>query len=287
MAGKGSAALPYARLLILFVALLAGCAGQTPRGTGSAEPGYVIVQRGDTLSAIARRAGIPLLRLERFNPGVDARDLAIGQRLMLPGQNERAPGSGQYRYEVRRGDSIGRIARRFDTSTSRIMAANRGLDADRLQIGQLITVPVRDAPSPGAGTTAGPAPAASLPPDAGPWAWPVQRPEVVREFGPDERDTLQPMLVNAGGDQRARAVAPGTVRFAGTMRQLGGVIIVHHAQNLQSVYAYCDRLMVDDGRRVETGTPLCEVRRTDSGHHSLLFDVRLAGRPFNPRQIIQ
>lgn len=273
---------------MLFIVLLAGCAGQTPRGSKGAEPGYVIVQRGDTLNAIARRAGIPLLRLERFNPGIDARDLNIGQRLVLPGQNERAPGSGQYRYQIRQGDSATRIAARFDTSVSRIASANQGLDIERLQVGRLITVPVRDAPSPGTSTVpASAAPAASVPPGAGPWAWPVQRPEVVREFGPDSRDTLQPMLVNAGGDSRARAVAPGTVRFAGTMRQLGGVIIVHHADNLQSVYAYCDRLMVDDGRRVETGTPLCEVRRADSGRHSLLFDVRHAGRPFNPRQIMQ
>ncbi|WP_456267333.1 M23 family metallopeptidase [Kushneria sp. AK178] len=285
----------YHRFLTLLVLLLlAGCAGRHAGGGG--EAGYITVQRGDTMSAIARQAGIPLLRLQRFNPSVKANDMRIGQQLMLPGRNERAPGSGQYRYAVRSGDTLGRIASHFGTSSSRIAAANRGIDPDRLRIGQVLTVPVGNASSNTAtsrttgtaGASTSPAPASALPKGAGPWSWPLRGGRVQREFGKDGRDALQPMLLSAGSDHTARSVAAGTVRFAGTMRQLGGVVIVHHDQNLQSVYAQCNRLNVSNGQRIGAGTPVCEVRRdAGTGRHDLLFDTRNAGRPFNPRQILR
>ncbi|WP_438767294.1 LysM peptidoglycan-binding domain-containing protein [Kushneria sp. TE3] len=283
----------YRFLTLLVLLLLAGCAGRSTGGGG--EAGYITVQRGDTMSAIARQAGIPLLRLQRFNPGVRANDMRIGQQLMLPGRNERAPGNGQYRYAVRSGDTLGRIASHFNTSSGRISTANRSVDPNRLRIGQLLTVPVGSASASTAsratgtaGAQSSPAPASALPSGIGPWSWPLRGGQVQREFGKDSRDALQPMLLSAGGDRTARAVSSGTVRFAGTMRQLGGVVIVHHDKNLQSVYAQCDRLNVSNGQRISAGTPVCEVRRdAGTGRHDLLFDTRNAGRPFNPRQIMR
>ncbi|GHC20499.1 hypothetical protein GCM10010082_10510 [Kushneria pakistanensis] len=283
----------YRFLILLVLLLLVGCAGRSTGGGG--EAGYVTVQRGDTMSAIARKAGIPLLRLQRFNPGVRANDMRIGQQLMLPGRQERAPGDGQYRYAVRSGDTLGRIASHFATSSSRISAANRGIDPNRLRIGQMLTVPVGNASAAAASRATGtagaqstPAPASALPKGAGPWAWPLRGGQVQREFGKDGREALQPMLISAGSDHTARAVASGTVRFAGTMRQLGGVVIIHHDKNLQSVYAQCAQINVSNGQGISTGTPVCEVRRdAGTGRHDLLFDTRNAGRPFNPRQIMR
>ena len=280
----------YRFLILLVLFLLAGCAGRGMSGGG--EAGYITVQRGDTMSAIARQAGIPLLRLQRFNPGVRANDMRIGQQLMLPGRNERAPGNGQYRYSVRSGDTLNRIASHFGTSSSRISAANRGIDPNRLRIGQLLTVPIGGASSSRSTGTAGarttPAPVRALPSGVGPWSWPLRGAQVQREFGMDSRNALQPMLISAGSDHTARAAAPGTVRFAGTMRQLGGVVIVHHDKNLQSVYAQCDSVNVTNGQHVSTGTPVCDVRRdSGTGRHDLLFDTCNAGRPFNPRQIMR
>ncbi|BBI51316.1 hypothetical protein HORIV_37370 [Vreelandella olivaria] len=71
------------------------------------------VQRGDTLGKLAARANVPLERLERFNPGVNARRLEIGQRLLIPTQQERAPSGGPYRYQIRPGDTFSSIARHF------------------------------------------------------------------------------------------------------------------------------------------------------------------------------
>ncbi len=42
------------------------------------------VRRGDTLSALARQANVPLDALLAANPGVDPRNLAVGQRIVVP-----------------------------------------------------------------------------------------------------------------------------------------------------------------------------------------------------------
>lgn len=41
------------------------------------------VRRGDVLSVIAQRTGVPVARLQELNPDVDAQTLRVGQRLKL------------------------------------------------------------------------------------------------------------------------------------------------------------------------------------------------------------
>ncbi|RKR06143.1 LysM domain-containing protein [Kushneria sinocarnis] len=293
LAGKGSTVIIPRVLILLALLLLTGCAGLSGP---SDRPGWITVQRGDTLSGIARQAGIPLLRLQRFNPGTSARQLRVGQQLLLPGGDERAPGNGRYRYRIRPGDTISAIARRFNSSVADIRSANARLDDQHLAIGHMITVPVGKAASSGSSRRARPAPTRQparqstepLPSGVGNWPWPLQGGSVKRHFGPDQRGQLQPMIIAAGRDRTARAVAAGTVRFAGTMRHLGGVIIVHHEHNLQTVYAQCDQLKVQEGKRISTGTPICSVANSAStGRFDLLFDIRHAGRPVNPDRLLK
>lgn len=303
MARQGSTPRRLALLLTLLTLLLAGCAGQVSDSRRLSQApiagNWVTIQRGDTLGAIARRADIPLARLQRFNPGVDARRLAVGQRILVPTANERAPSGGPYRYQIRPGDTYSSVARHFGTTSGRIQAGNPGQRPDRLRVGQVIRVPLSGGGTPRANTTASrpavrPAtpnrPATSAPPaSARNWPWPLEEYRVIRHYGTDSRGTLQPMLLAATGNgARARAVADGEVRFAGSMRQLGQVVIVHHADNLQSVYAQCDRLEVEAGRRVSRGTPLCRVgRHGETGRYDLLFDMRQGGRPMDPRRVLR
>ena len=63
--------------------------------------GY-LVQRGDTLSDIAREHGVTLAQLLRANPQIrDSNQIAVGQQIRLP-QAEAAPGKD---YTVKAGDS--------------------------------------------------------------------------------------------------------------------------------------------------------------------------------------
>ncbi|MCE8015071.1 LysM peptidoglycan-binding domain-containing protein [Halomonas sp. MCCC 1A17488] len=297
-------------LYVLALLSLVACASPGGEVQRSSDPGiagsWVVVQRGDTLGSIAARADVPLARLQRFNPGVNANRLAVGQRLLIPTQQERAPSGGPYRYQIRPGDTFSAVARRFGTTPARIQSANPGVAPTRLRVGQLIQVPLRGStttttarsssasssrastPSrPASPPTAASAPS-SVPGSARNWPWPLEDYRVVRAYGTDSRGTLQPMLLATNRGARAKAVADGDVRFAGSMRQLGRVVIVHHADNLQSVYALCDKLLVDDGARVSRGTPLCEVGFSNATERfDLLFDIRLGGKPIDPRRVLR
>lgn len=314
VAGKGRGARLALTMTILL--LLAGCAsgGGSSDVQRSGDPGiagsWITVQRGDTLGSIAARADVPLARLQRFNPDANPNRLAVGQRLLVPTQQERAPSGGPYRYQVRPGDTYSGIARRFATTPARIQSANPGIEPTRLRVGQVIQVPLqggtaRAAPATASGSRSStgssssgssstpratpPAPDTNtLPGSARNWPWPLDDYRIVRAFGSDSRGTLQPMLLATGRGANAKAVADGDVRFAGSMRQLGRVVIVHHADNLQSVYALCDTILVDDGARVSRGTPLCAVGYSNTTERfDLLFDLRLGGKPIDPRRVLR
>ncbi|GGX79536.1 hypothetical protein GCM10007160_03520 [Litchfieldella qijiaojingensis] len=289
----------------MLLVLLAGCAA-SPSETQRLQTiagNWVTIQRGDTLGTIAARADVPLVRLERFNPRVDARRLAIGQRILVPSTRERAPSGGPYRYQIRPGDTYSSIARRFGTTPGRIQAANSRFNPNQLKVGQLIQVPLsggnrtvassnqgsrnrsnsRRTPSAPSRPTPGP-----LPASAHDWPWPLDDYRIVRQFGTDSRGTLQPMLLATSNGKQAKAVADGEVRFASSMRHLGQVVIVHHADNLQSVYALCDRLTVADGDSVKRGTPLCRVGYSNATErYDLLFDLRRGGKPIDPRTVLR
>ncbi|MDN3526482.1 M23 family metallopeptidase [Halomonas sabkhae] len=296
--------------LILLTVMLGGCAAQpdSPRGDSSANQheaqqgiagDWVSIRRGDTLGKIAQRAGVPLVRLQRFNPGVDPRGLAVGQRVLVPGQRERAPSGGPYRYQIRPGDTFSSVARRFGVNPQAVVAANPGVEATDLDVGRLIQLPIdggQDSRT-SQSRTSDPAPASpsrqtasdssEASSESRSWPWPLEDYTIARHFGKDEHGTLQPMLLTTRADERARAVADGQVRFASEMRQLGKVVIVHHPDNLQSVYARCRRLLVDSGQDVSRGTPLCEPGKANSGGHELLFDMRHGGKPMDPARVLR
>lgn len=245
---------------------------------------------------------MPLERLQRFNPGVDARRLEVGQRLLIPTQQERAPSGGPYRYQIRPGDTFSSIARHFGTTSGRIQSANPSASPTNLRIGQVVSLPLSGSaprsssqrPASGSGPSSGPAeapssaPSQALPASARRWPWPLDDYRVVRRFGPDSRGTLQPMLLATQAGAQAKSVAPGEVRFADGMRQLGDVVIVHHADNLQTVYALCERILVSVGQQVGTGDALCEVGQSDATQrYDLLFDLRQGGKPIDPRQVLR
>lgn len=47
-----------------------------------------------------------------------------------------------------------------------------------------------------------------------------------------------------------RAMAPGRVAFAGTMRGYGKVVIIDHGRGTRTVYAHLSEILVDTGRRL-------------------------------------
>jgi len=114
------------------------------------------VRTGDSFWSIARRHGIPVGALEKANPGVDPRRLAIGSQIQIPGptalaQKDHAPANHpttkSKTHTVRSGDILGRIAEAHGIRLHQLLAANPGVNPRRLRIGTVLSIPGQAPPS--------------------------------------------------------------------------------------------------------------------------------------------
>lgn len=103
------------------------------------------VKAGDTLSTIASRYGVSVVRLKRANR-LSGDSLRIGDRLEIPTQvtvSEAPKRVAQSRtHRVRSGESLYTIGKRYGVSVDRIKAAN-GLRRNTIRVGQELVIPAR------------------------------------------------------------------------------------------------------------------------------------------------
>lgn len=110
---------------------------------------YTIIP-GDSYFGLARRFNVTVAQLTAANPGTDPQNLQIGQQICIPVPITGRPCPGGFLYVIRAGDTYYAIARRFGTVVPAIIAANPGVNPDRLVIGQSICVPAaQPVPCPG------------------------------------------------------------------------------------------------------------------------------------------
>ena len=134
----------------------------TPTPTTSASPApaapapvstYTVV-RGDSLSGIASRFGTTTRNLMSINGITNANLIRIGQVIKLssgtvapvapapttPAPATPAPAAPATTYTVVARDTLSGIAARFGTTTRNLMSINRIADANRIRIGQVLTI---------------------------------------------------------------------------------------------------------------------------------------------------
>jgi murein DD-endopeptidase MepM/ murein hydrolase activator NlpD len=120
-----------ARLLALVLLLCIG---------GSAASSSYTLKRGDTLSRVASRFTIPIAAITATNHIANADKVREGQKLTVPDKSaaqvaaakpiatvvsaQAAPADGSKVYEVRSGDTLSSIAKRFDTTVADLIDRN-------------------------------------------------------------------------------------------------------------------------------------------------------------------
>ena len=116
---------------------------------------YHRVRRGETLSEIAEQYRISLAALTRANNLRSRNFIRVGQLITLPvagaktpvsrvqSATEAIPSDGQY--IVRRGDSVDRIARRFQLNEAQLLSANNVANRNRIYVGQVLQIPTASA----------------------------------------------------------------------------------------------------------------------------------------------
>ncbi len=110
----------------------------------SGTAGNYRVSRGDTLGKIAQRHGVSVSSLKSAN-NIKGSTIMAGQTIRIPGANGSSGGrvsnsKTTVKYTVRRGDTIGSIARRHGVSVSSIKGANN-IRGSKILAGQTLTIP--------------------------------------------------------------------------------------------------------------------------------------------------
>ena len=105
------------------------------------------INSGDTLLSIALAFSTGVEELLEANPSVDPYNLQVGQRICIPQKFSQPPLCPTRNfYVIRRGDTIRSVAATFDVAADEILRLNPDINPRRLEIGQIICIPL--APSP-------------------------------------------------------------------------------------------------------------------------------------------
>jgi lipoprotein YgeR len=226
------------------LAVLAAC-GSAPVG-----PGFYRVERGDTLSKIARSNRQSVQSIARWNNLTNPDSIEVGQVLRVaPPGNGTALGSTS-------GTSGGTI-RSSGAGSASASTAPRSATAD-------------SAP------TAAPASTISL-------VWPANG-TVIRRFDGANSKGID---ISAAAGTPVVAAAPGTVVYAGNgLRGYGNLLIVKHNAEYLTAYAHNRVLLVKEGQSVARGEKIAEMGDTDSDRVMLHFELRYQGRSIDPSRAL-
>ena len=96
------------------------------------------VKSGDTLYGISNQFGVSVTELANLN-NVKADSLKVGMILQIPNNSGTNP-NNMFMYTVKKGDSLYKIAQKYNTTVNEIIKLNN-LKSTNLSIGQIIRIP--------------------------------------------------------------------------------------------------------------------------------------------------
>ncbi len=202
-------------------------------------------------------------------------------------------------HEVKRGETLGAIAKHYEVTVSSLLIANRlrGGPRGALSIGQRLTIPRRPGPAPMLRARRGTAAFEPLPVSlvlsvpgfeegAPRFVWPVTGP-VNSTFGRRSRSWHRGIDIGAERGVPIVASAAGVVVASGFEARYGQRVMIEHEGGFVTVYAHNERNLVDVGQEVSRGQVIAIVGRTGhaSGEH-VHFEIRYDGRVYNPLYLL-
>ncbi|CEP68417.1 Duplicated hybrid motif [Moorella glycerini] len=235
------------------------------------------VEEGDTLERIARRYQTDPELVAVMNYLEPDAVLTPGQFLVLPHEEERS-------YTVAAGDTLWDIARRFGTSVESLAAANGIVDARRLRIGMVLTIPGSPRGVPATRVEILPA-SRSLRPAS--FLWPLIG-AITSGFGWRDNEFHHGLDIAGKVGDYIRAAWSGVVTFSGWGNGIyGNMVKLDHGNGLETVYAHNSRNLVKVGEYVRAGEPIAEVGGTGNatGPH-VHFEIRERGKAINPERFL-
>lgn len=260
-----------------------------PNLTGS-EPGSVyeleeqyVVQEGETISEIAEQFGVSTQTILDENNLTERSFIRPGQTLTILV----TPSGKAVRHEIKRGDTLSKIAQTYNVSEESILDFNNLTDADSLAVGDTLIIDGARKPTPQPTTTLArvsnffstPTNIGSAAPSGGSFAWPSPD----RRVNQGVRAGHVAIDIECSNGQSLFAAESGTVSSAGWSGGYGLRIVINHGGGVQTLYGHFSSLYVSAGQSVSRGQAIgmCGSTGYSTGTH-LHLEVRVGGKQVNP-----
>ncbi|WP_135209943.1 M23 family metallopeptidase [Vitreimonas flagellata] len=237
----------------------------------------------ESLYDIASRYQAPLRALIDQNNLEPPYALTPGRELRLPPPRF---------HTVARNEALEDIARAYNVDTRSLALLNRMEAPYRVRAGDRIVLPAMAraevAPAaPSARVAAAPNGAPAMQAANAHLALPM-RGRIVARFGAQPSGGRLDGIEIAGSEgDRINAAADGDVVYAGSdLPAYGELVLVRHANDLVTAYAYTRRALVREGQRVRAGEAIAELGARAEGGPRLLFQVRQGSTPVDPAPLL-
>ncbi|MBU0752254.1 MAG: peptidoglycan DD-metalloendopeptidase family protein [Gammaproteobacteria bacterium] len=299
-------------LLIFLVAILAGCASQSPapviaRSSTEVEaspaaaavvpPGYYVVKKGDTLYRIALEHGQDYKEVVAWNKLADPSRIEVGQQLrVVPPEGAAVavvkPVTGGGPVEVRPVGSVAPISGstatlKHDPKGGKLpyseenLASLRAAEAPATAPAAAATSAPAPAPAPAAET-----PVAAAPDEGIDWGWPAAG-KLLAGFTDSGTTPNKGLDIAGKAGDAVQAAAAGKIVYVGSgLRGYGNLVIVRHNAMFLSAYAHNSRILVKEGASVGKGQKIAEIGSSDTDEPKLHFEIRRQGKPVDPAKYL-
>lgn len=219
-------------------------------------PGYYLVQPGDTLYSISWRYGIKIDDLCKINGLSDMSRIRVGQKLAL------APpvvttNTRRSKLAVLAVEPVEKSADHLSRESAKTVCCLKNKSSYE-SVAQKSDKSIKNFG----------------------WLWPVKG-RVVTHF-------MAKSVLNKGIDIQSKlgepvlAASDGEVVYAGSgLRDYGQLVILKHADKYLSAYGNNNLLLVQEGQKVRAGQKIAEV---GSGYQGVMlhFEIRYDGQPIDP-----
>jgi murein DD-endopeptidase MepM/ murein hydrolase activator NlpD len=235
------------------------------------------VAADETLYDIATRYQIPIRALIDQNRLEPPYALPPGRVIALPPPRF---------HVVARGESLEDVARRYDIDARSLALLNRMQPPYEVRRGDRLVLPAIARQYEEAAPNT-PRPSAAAPNPSGRFAWPL-RGEIVARYGAQPGGVRVDGIEIAGREgATVSAAADGDVVYAGAdIEGLGHLVLIRHADNYVTAYAYNRRALVREGQRVRAGEAVAELGARPNGQARLLFQVRRGSEALDPAPLL-